>query len=338
MHAVEGGRIEAEQLDGPHVRRRSPHGDTPTQHIRRCRAGGESRPATGRRHCLRANSDAPSCTRKSYGTANAAWSRDPIRRVDAYPKVSTENITVTAINEAVAIERTGCAVASASVSFVSGHRRGLAVEVARNTTGTTRMTTDARTIAARTGTATSTGSTTQLSEPGRHEPHATITSNTTNAAMPATSLPSRRRRRPAGCTSLTPRTAKINMNATNPTVRSRDTTDPSTDRASTLQPPRPARWPSQAPNITPTAQPTITPPATGSAASMARNHPITQRFAPRRRSNDTVRWWSALPPRPASTATPKNSTSSAPIGTANRFSVMRVRLLIDKSSSSGPAT
>ena len=175
------------------------------------------------------------------------------------------------------------------------------------------------------------GRPTRFREPAETEPRATITSNTTNAAMPATSLPSRRRRRPAGCTSLTPRTAKINMNATNPTARSRDTTDPSTDRASTLQPPRPARWPEPgAHHHALLHNRRSRRRATGSAASMARNHPITQRFAPRRRSNDTVRWWSARPPRPASTATPKNSTSSAPIGTANRFSVIRVRLLIDK--------
>src|SRR4029079_19735108 len=92
------------------------------------------------------------------------------------------------MREAVAMDWTGWAVASANVNLVTGQRRGLAFAAARTTKGTTRMTTAASTTAASTGTANRVGSTTRLSELVEIEPRASNTPSATSAATPTTSL------------------------------------------------------------------------------------------------------------------------------------------------------
>src|SRR4051812_33114793 len=92
------------------------------------------------------------------------------------------------MSEAVAIDCSGCAVASARVNLVTGQRRGLAAAAAPTATGTTRITTEASTTAASTGTAKSVGSTTRFNEPVEIEPRAKSTARPTSADTPTMSL------------------------------------------------------------------------------------------------------------------------------------------------------
>src|SRR3954471_24160845 len=96
------------------------------------------------------------------------------------------------MSEAVAIDCKGWAVASARVSFVTGHRRGLAAAAAPTIIGTNRITTAASTMAARTGTANSVGSTTRFNELVEMEPRASNTISATTADTPTMSLGSTR--------------------------------------------------------------------------------------------------------------------------------------------------
>src|SRR3954469_25365096 len=92
------------------------------------------------------------------------------------------------MSEAVAIDCSGWAVASASVNFVTGQRRGLAAAAAPTTIGTNRMTTAASTMAASTGTANRVGSTTRFNALVEMEPRASSTISAITADTPTMSL------------------------------------------------------------------------------------------------------------------------------------------------------
>src|SRR4029079_16706101 len=128
------------------------------------------------------------------------------------------NITVTAISEAVAIDCSGWAVASANVNLVTGQRPGLAAAAVPIASGTTRTTTAASTMAASTGTANRVGSTTRFSELVEIDPRPSHTARATSAATPTTSLASTRVRRLVGGASWMLRTTNISSHTTALTI------------------------------------------------------------------------------------------------------------------------